>query len=141
MLLRVCRRAPHHHVEHLLFLEQVADLNARQQGRRRPAHIAGFDAVLLRRGQIDLDLPTQAAQPEDRYAQPATPSIPVIGCLTSSALAAEDIAVVSPKTRTTSESFGSVPDLAALLFQIGLHVVVDPGVAVDHILDLAAVVS
>ena len=37
-----CGGAPHDHIEHLLLLEKAADLNARQQGGRRPAHIAWF---------------------------------------------------------------------------------------------------
>ena len=49
-------RAPHHHLEHLLFLEQVADLDARQQGGRRATHVARLDAVALGGRQIDLDL-------------------------------------------------------------------------------------
>ncbi len=50
------RRAPHVHVVGLAVPEDVADFFARQQGRRRPAHVAGFEAIALGRREIHLDL-------------------------------------------------------------------------------------
>ena len=48
--------ADHHHLEDLLFFEEVADLDARQQGGGRAADVARLEPVLLGRGQVDLDL-------------------------------------------------------------------------------------
>ena len=51
-----CRRAAHVHVVGLAVPEDVADLFAREHGRRRPAHVAGFESVPLGLGEVDLDL-------------------------------------------------------------------------------------
>jgi hypothetical protein len=37
-------RAPHHHVEHLLLVEQASHVDPRQQGRSGSAHVAGNDS-------------------------------------------------------------------------------------------------
>src|SRR5712692_3067241 len=51
-------RAPHHHVEHLLFLEQATNLNTGQQGSRRATYITWFNAVALCCSEVDLDIQT-----------------------------------------------------------------------------------
>jgi len=48
-------RAPHHHLEHFLFVEQVADFEAGHQCGRGPAHVAGFEAIAFGFIEIDFD--------------------------------------------------------------------------------------
>ena len=48
-------RAPHHDLEHLLLLEQGADLEAGKDGGDLPADIAWLEAMSFGRGQIDPD--------------------------------------------------------------------------------------
>src|SRR5262249_14947170 len=48
-------RTPHHHVEHLLFLEKAANLSTRKNGGRGATSIARRDAIALRRGEVDLN--------------------------------------------------------------------------------------
>jgi hypothetical protein len=50
------RLAPNDHIEDLLFFKDAADVDTRDQNRRGTAYITGTDAILLSRGQIDLDL-------------------------------------------------------------------------------------
>ena len=59
MLLRLVPmlgRAPHHDLEDLLLLEEVADLDAGQQRGRGPSDVAGLETDGGRLVEVDLDL-------------------------------------------------------------------------------------
>ena len=126
-------RAPHHDLEHLLILEQAADLDARQQRGRRPADVARLDAIALgaagrprsprgsstgsstcgrrrrrlRRGLPDLLAWRRRTRGPGRRRARRGPALGAVGA-----------------------SGSQRPAL-----RIGQHVSVEAGVAVDHVLD------
>ena len=144
--------AADHDVEHLLLLEQAADLDARQQRRRRAAHVARLDPVALRLGEVDLDRDASAPRPGARRAgrrrrrrRPAAAA--------SASACARRTPRSSPKTRTTSgrrsapvstsrsalrPRVAGLPvverrDVADPLLLVGQHVVREARVAVDDV--------
>ena len=66
--------APHVHVVGLSAVEDVADLLAGDQRRRRPADVAGLQPVALRRLEVDRDLDLRHDRSETRRAGRSTPS-------------------------------------------------------------------
>jgi hypothetical protein len=93
------RRAPHHHVEDLLVLEEVADPQAGEHRRGGAAHVAGLDAERLGLGQVDLDLHRRLGR-RRRDVRPTTPFVPATAAWTSAAVFWSVSRLSLPNTRT-----------------------------------------
>jgi hypothetical protein len=126
-------RAPHHHVEDLLLLEQVADLDARQHGGGRPPHVARLDADLPRLGEVDLDLQGRLLdQALDLLVGDAVDAGEGLPHLLR--LAAQHLQVLAVDAHHQAVARAAEDGVDPLL-RVGQHLAVEPGVAVDHLLD------
>src|SRR5712691_11334976 len=125
------RRAPHHHVEHLLFLEQTTNLNICQQGSCRATYITWFYAVALRCSEVDLDFQTWLLNWGLHVRINDTvdfgKGFPHLLCL-----AAEDLRFIAIEAHDDGVAC-SGHHLAASLVQIGLYLAMEPGAAVNHV--------
>ena len=88
-------RAPHVDVVRLAGVEDVADLLAGDQRRGGAADVAWLHPVLLRLGQVDLDLDLRARRPAARRARRSMPVDRRQRSSTSSALSREDAQIRS----------------------------------------------
>ena len=79
------RRTPYDDVEHLLFVEETADLDPGKQGGRGPPNVSRHDLVALRRFEVDLDLERRLLGRAATRGS-SIPSIPERTRFTSSAL-------------------------------------------------------
>ncbi len=77
--------SPHRDVEHLLFLEQVPDDEAREERRRGAAHVARRETVLLGAGDVRLHLDRRLVGGSSTCSV-LEPVDPAIAARTSSAL-------------------------------------------------------
>ncbi len=128
-----CGRAPDVHIVRLAISEKVADFFACQQGRRRPAHIAGLEAIALRRGQIDLDLHLRHLGLE-LHVQIGDAGDALQGLLHLVRLVV-DALQVGPIDAHDKGFAGSGQHLVDSFVEIGFHIVEEPRIAVDHLLD------
>jgi hypothetical protein len=121
--------APYHYLEHLLFLEKGADLNALQQCGRRPTYIAWFNPMLFGRGQVYLDpqlgLLDLTLNLRTNNTFDPRKALPQFLCL-----AAQDPQVLAVDAHDDAVLYSRY--LSNDLFQIGLHLSRESWVATNH---------
>jgi hypothetical protein len=127
------RRSPHNDVEHLLIVEEAADLHARQEGGRRPAHVARHDTVARRLIEVDLDLERRllGLGGDARALDPVDPgeNLPhLVG------LAAKDPEVL-PEDPHGNGFVRSAEDLIDPRGWVGHHVAIESRVSMHHLVD------
>ena len=126
-------RAPHDHFEHLLFLVQVPDHYAGHQGCCCAPHVARFEAMALRCGDVDLGFKSDLLDRKldvrrNDAGDPRDGSADFLRPVAEANLGLAIDACDDPVLRSRHCAF-------AHFAQVGLHPMLQPGVAIDNALD------
>ena len=124
------RRAPHLHIVRPVGNENVAGFFTGNQGGRRPAYIAWFDAISLSRSKVYLDFNLWYLLMEF-HMQINQALNPLEGSPHLTRFFLEEVQLVAIDAHDNGFG-GSGQHLPDSLFQIGQHVAKDAGVAVNR---------
>src|SRR6266496_4040980 len=124
-------RAPYHHLENLLLLEEATSFNTSHQRGCLPAHIAWFESIALGLGKVDLDVHLWLLDLQLRMHINGTVNlrerVPHLLGLT-----AQDAQVGAGDTHDDIVA-RSRQHLASRLFQVSLHIAPDAGIAFGNL--------